>query len=114
MRFITDENIGPTVTKWLVSKGYQVFSVYDETPGLADEEILNKGFQEDYIVITGDKDFGELVYKNQLPHKGVVLLRLSDETPPSKIKVLAQLLSQYADQLPNKFTVVTEIGVRII
>lgn len=114
MRFITDENIGPTLTKWLVAKGYEVFSVYDETPGLTDEEILEKAFQEDYIVITGDKDFGELVYKHQLPHKGIVLLRLNDDTPPSKIKILERLLSQYADQLPNKFTVVTEVGVRII
>ncbi len=114
MRFITDENMGPTVSKWLVTKGHEIFSVYDESPGLTDEEILEKAFQENYIVITGDKDFGELVYKHQLPHKGVVLLRLTDETPPSKIKVLEQLLSQYAEQLPNKFTVVTEIGVRII
>lgn len=88
--------------------------MYDEAPGLTDEEILDKAYKEDFIVITCDKDFGELVYKHQLPHKGIVLLRLKDETLTSKIAVLGQLLSQYAAQLPEKFTVVTEMGVRII
>jgi len=114
MKFITDENIGPTVANWLAAQGYEVFSVYDEAPGSTDEDILDKASQEGYIIITADKDFGELVFKNQLPHKGIVLLRLSNETPPAKIKVLEQLLSNHADQLPEKFTVVTDAGVRII
>ena len=98
---------------WLRLQGYEVLSIYDEAPGIADEDILEIAFREDWIIITCDKDFGELIFKNNLPHKGVVLLRLHNETTPSKIKVLKTLLEQIATQLTGNFTVATESGIRI-
>lgn len=92
MRFITDEIMGPTVAKGLAAEGHEVFSVYDDSPGIDDEEILQKAYREDFIVITCDKDFGELVFKNKLPHKGVIFLRLNDETPPSKIRMVGTII----------------------
>ena len=44
MKFIVDENAGPSLAKWLVVNGYEAYSVYDETPGIPDEDILKKGF----------------------------------------------------------------------
>ncbi len=113
MKFIIDENAGPSVAKWLSDKGFEVFSVYDISPGISDEEILRKAFDENYIVITSDKDFGELVFKNSLPHKGIILLRLQYETSSNKIKLLNSLLEQLSPQLPGHFVVATEGGVRI-
>lgn len=113
MKFIVDENAGPSVAKWLVANGYEAYSVYDETPGIPDEDILKKAFGENYIVVTSDKDFGELVFKNKLPHRGVILMRLMNESAPNKIRVLQSLLEQLFDQLPDRFVVVTEGGVRI-
>lgn len=81
---------------------------------MADEYILEKANRENYIVISCDKDFGELVFKNRLPHKGIILLRLSDESTASKISILEKLLSQYSDAIPGRFTVVTEKNIRII
>jgi len=113
MKFIVDENAGPSVAKWLASIGYEVFSVYDETPGIPDEEILAKAHEENFIVVTSDKDFGELVFKNNLPHRGVILMRLVKESAPNKIRVMQSLLEQLSDQLPDRFVVVTEGGVRV-
>jgi predicted nuclease of predicted toxin-antitoxin system len=113
MKFIVDENAGPNVAKWLVANGFEAFSVYDETPGISDEEILKKAFDEGFIVITSDKDFGELVFRDNLPHKGIVLMRLVNESAPNKIRVLQSLLEQLPKQLPDKFVVLTESGVRI-
>jgi predicted nuclease of predicted toxin-antitoxin system len=113
MKFIVDENAGPSVAKWLASIGYEVFSVYDETPGIPDKEILAKAHAENFIVVTSDKDFGELVFKNNLPHKGVVLMRLVNESAANKIKILQSLLEQFSDRLPDRFIVLTEGGVRI-
>lgn len=114
MRFVVDENMGPSVARWLLSQGHDVFSVYDEAQGMSDEDILKKADAEGYIVISCDKDFGELVFKNRFPHKGVVLFRLNDETTASKIKVLERFLSEYSKVIGGRFTVVTETTVRII
>jgi predicted nuclease of predicted toxin-antitoxin system len=77
-----------------------------------DEEIIQKAFAENRILITNDKDFGEKVYRDRWPHKGVVLLRLDDERAPNKIEAVRRLLAGYADRLAGQFVVVTETTVR--
>ncbi|MCD4795505.1 MAG: DUF5615 family PIN-like protein [Bacteroidales bacterium] len=114
MKFIVDECTGPNVAHWLQTKSYQVFSVYDESPGISDRQILNKAYKEDYIIITNDKDFGELVFRKNLLHKGIILLRMKKETSENKIYLLSQILEYYAHLLENKFVVATEQNIRII
>lgn len=112
MRFLVDESTGPNVAHWLRGQGHTVFSVYDEARGIDDEAVIQQAFAEDWILITNDKDFGEKVYRERRPHKGVVLLRLADERAVNKIAVLRQLLQRYADRLADDFVVVTETRVR--
>lgn len=113
MRFIIDENAGPRLANWLTENGHDVISVYDEMPGIADEDILSIAVKEDRIVVTSDKDFGDLVFRNKLPHKGVILMRLVNESSANKLKVVQILLEQFTGQLSGKFVVLTEAGVRI-
>jgi len=75
--------------------------------------ILQKAVVDNRILITDGKDFGKMIFREGKPHKGVILLRLEDERIASKIKVLGQLLEQYADQLAGSFVVATETTVRI-
>ena len=63
-------------------------------------------------MITNDKGFGEKIYREGHPHKGVILLRLEDERPPIAIDALRRLLEGYAARLPRRFVVVTEKRVR--
>ena len=112
MRFLVDESTGPTVAKWLSSEGYEVFSVYDLVRGMHDVDIVQKAFDENWVLITNDKDFGEQVYRERKPHHGIILLRLEDERAKSKIEVLKRLLNFHADSLPEQFVVVTEKSVR--
>ena len=63
-------------------------------------------------MITSDKDFGAKVYRERYPHKGVVLLRLTDERAANKIAVLQRLLEGHADRLARQFVVVTERQAR--
>ena len=77
-----------------------------------DDAIINLAFTEVWILITNDKDFGEKVYREQYPHKGVILLRLEDERAVIKIETLKRLLGDYADKLSNNFVVVTQERVR--
>ena len=112
MRFIVDECTGPVVARWLRDRSHEVFSVYEEARGTADDEILDKAYSENWILITNDKDFGEKVYRNKRPHHDVVFLRLQDERAASKINAIEKLLDGYQDQLAGAFVVVTETQVR--
>lgn len=105
MRFLVDECTGSKVAEWLRGQNHEVFSVFDEA-------ITEKAFAENWILITNDKDFGELVFRERRKHHGVILLRLEDERAANKIEVLQQLLKSYAGKLPEQFVTVTETKVR--
>ena len=112
MRFLVDECTGPAVARWLRDRSHEVFSVYEEARGMADNDILHKAYSDKWVLITNDKDFGEKVYREKRPHHGVVFLRLQDERAASKIAALDKLLDGYDDQLADAFVVVTETQVR--
>jgi predicted nuclease of predicted toxin-antitoxin system len=112
VRFLVDENAGVVVANWLRTQEHEVFSVYEEARGIDDDEIIKKAFDENWILITSDKDFGEQVYREQKPHRGVVLLRLGNERSANKIDVLRRLLEGYSEQLTDSFIVVTEKQIR--
>jgi len=113
MRFIVDECFGPVVVAWLRGEGHDVISIYQVARGAIDEDILAWATRDDRVLITLDKDFGDLVFRDRLPHRGVILLRLDDETSANAIRVLSNLLAGYADQIDHHFVVVTEMSVRV-
>lgn len=112
MKFLVDECTGPAVAKWLRGEDYEVFSVFDEARGSSDDAILTKAYTEDWILVTNDKDFGEMVHREKRPHHGIVFLRLHSQRSVIKIDALRRLLNAYADQLTDAFVVVTETLVR--
>jgi predicted nuclease of predicted toxin-antitoxin system len=99
MRFLVDECTGPAVAQWLREQNHDVFSVFEQGRGMDDDEVIQKAFVENRILITNDKDFGEKTYRERRPHRGVVLLRLSDERFPNKITVIQRLIENHADRL---------------
>jgi len=114
MRFLVDECVGTTVAEFLKSNNHTVFSVFEESRGASDEELLQKSYSENYILITSDKDFGEMIFKNQKPHKGIILIRCQPNNFKQKIVVLTKLLMNYSTKLENNFVVVSNESVRII
>ena len=112
MRFIVDECTGPAVATWLRTQNYEVFSVFEQSRGMNDEEIIQKAASENWVLITNDKDFGDMVYRDGRLHRGVILLRLDDERSVSKIQIVSHLLKNHKNRLPDSFVVVTENQVR--
>ncbi|GAB3933288.1 DUF5615 family PIN-like protein [Larkinella terrae] len=114
MKFIVDECTGPRVADWLLEKGFDVFSVFRQGRGMKDIEILQKAVDEQRIIITNDRDFGELIFKNGLPHQGVVFMRLGNETSGNKIEVVSRLFETNIDLINNSnFITVTEESIRV-
>jgi len=113
MQFIVDESAGAAVVEYLRTTGHDVLAVAEAMPQADDQDILARAMSEERILITNDKDFGELVFRNRQAHHGVLLLRLHDESPANRVRVMKGVLQQYADRLAGHFTVATEGGVRI-
>jgi predicted nuclease of predicted toxin-antitoxin system len=65
------------------------------------------------MVVTMDKDFGELVYNSRFPHGGVLLLRLEDTSSDKKVKIVEKILTQYSGRILNKFSVFKDGKLRI-
>lgn len=113
VKFLVDVGVGKKVERWLANQGYDVTSVRDINPYLPDKEILKMAVSEKRMVVTMDKDFGELIYNSGLFHGGVLLLRLDDAKSDDKVKIVENILTKYADKLPNKFCVYKDGRLRI-
>ena len=113
MKFLIDECIVPRVARWLCEQKHDVFSVYEDARGSDGHWIIKKANDENRIIITGDKDFGELIFRREKSHKGVILLRLENQRAENKISKISNLLKQYSDKLKDNFIVVTESSIRI-
>lgn len=107
MRFIIDENIAKKVVDFLKSKKYPVKHITDIQIGLDDFEILDLAHLRNSVLITFDKDFGELVFKYNRSHKGVIFLKLEDQTSDNAIKALTKLFKQ-ASRIKENFVVISE------
>ena|SRR5688572_28116778 len=113
MRFLVDESAGSAIAALLRTLGHDVLAVAEVMQQADDGAILARAVQESRIVVTNDKDFGELIFRSGQAHAGVVLLRLRDETSANRVRVMQAVLSQVTNILPNQFVVATERHIRI-
>jgi predicted nuclease of predicted toxin-antitoxin system len=88
VKFLVDECTGKRLAKLLEKAGFDVVFVGDWKPSATDDEVLEKAEKDDRILITDDKDFGELIFRLGRPSKGVILLRLSTTDPMKGFQVL--------------------------
>src|SRR5579859_3945531 len=113
MKFLLDENADARLATYLERLGHDVTSVArGYTPGASDASLLSLAEAEQRILITNDRDFGELVFHQRHTHTGVILFRLRSVSLASKIAALDRTLTQHTEEL-DQFLVVTERGVRI-
>jgi predicted nuclease of predicted toxin-antitoxin system len=77
IKFIIDECTGKRLSILLKKAGYEVIFVGDWKPSASDDEVLKKANEEGRVLITDDKDFGELVFRLNKPTSGVILIRTS-------------------------------------
>jgi predicted nuclease of predicted toxin-antitoxin system len=90
-----------------------VWYVAEMEPGVSDNVVLDLANREESILLTADKDFGELVFRQHRLTPGVVLIRLAGFTPRDKAEIVASVINAHAKELLRAFTVVTPRAVRI-
>jgi len=111
IRFLLDANVGRRIRDYLRDRGFDATWMIEIDPRMPDEEILRKAYQENRILITIDKDFGDLVYTRGYAHRGVI--RLEDATPHIQIQYLDTLFREHAKNLRNNFIVAERGMIRI-
>ena len=113
MRFLVNENVTGTVIQDLRQRGHNVLSVKESMRSEADDAILARAQTEERIVVTHDKDFGELAFRAQLPAScGVILFRLSGSEPETDNRRILEALESRADWAGH-FSVVTDDRIRM-
>lgn len=113
MNVLVDINAGPAVAAALRGLGHDAAYVGDRDPTLPDDDILDWAVADGRLVVTLDKDFGELVYRSGRPHAGVLLLRLTAAGAGEKVQAVTDIFAQFAEQLPGKFAVYQDGRLRI-
>ena len=113
MNLLADESIEQQIVDHLRRDGHNVYFVTRMEPGIDDDEVLNRANERNSLLVTGDKDFGEMVYRQGLVHNGVILVRLSALNPETKGQITASAIKGREFDLQNSFTVISPGAVRI-
>ena len=113
IKFLIDVGVGKKVEEFLTNEGFDIKAIRDINPAMSDKEVLNLAVIEKRMIITMDKDFGELVYKSNLNHNGVLILRIEDANINDKIKILSDIVTNYLDEIRNSFCIYYRGKLRI-
>lgn len=114
MRFLLDENISQTVSRGLRDSGYGVLHVLDTRYcARPDEDIIKFARRERRVIVTHDKDFGNLLRFPAHSHAGVILIRLRNQSPHNTLKYLLGFLRQDR-KVSRKLVVIREGGYTIV
>lgn len=94
MRFLANENFPLTSVRYLQEKGFGISAIGIEKPSIRDEEVLQIAIDEGRTILTFDRDYGELIFKNNLrPEKGIIYFRLSNYSPIEPAYLIEALLN---------------------
>lgn len=113
MNLVADEGVDRPVVERLRQDGHDVLYVAELSPSVADEEVLQQANGRRAVLLTADKDFGELVFRQGLVHSGVVLLRLAGLANATKAEIVGEVCRDRAAELIGAFSVVSPGQVRI-
>ena len=113
LKFLIDAGVGKKVEQWLSASDHDVKTIRAIDPKMPDHLILKIAAEENRLVVTMDKDFGEMVFRASQTHAGVLLLRLDEATSDEKARVIAHIIQNHADKLAGKFSVYQSGRLRI-
>lgn len=113
MNLLADEGVDAQVVEALRADGHAVAYVAEMSPGVSDEQVLAHANATNALLLTADKDFGELVYRLNRVSQGVVLLRLAGLSPQAKARVTCDCLRSHGAEMGHGFTVVSPGMLRV-
>ncbi len=114
MQFLLDANVEYRLATFLTSLGHDVKTIARDYPSsLTDQDVLTRAVEEKRILITNDRDFGELIFRQHFPHCGVIFFRLKNSKDLSGKRHFLQTVLDIHKANLHEYLVVTPHGVRI-
>lgn len=113
MNLLADESVDGRIVERLRREGHDVLYVAEMEPGITDDVVLSRSNERSMLLITADKDFGELVFRQAAVNSGVLLLRLGGLLSEKKADIVADVLRDREAELAQAFSVISPGTVRI-
>ena len=113
MNIVADEGVGGAIVRRLISDGHSVTWIAEESPGLPDDLVIAAAHDANALLVTYDKDFGELVVRRGAAHHRVMLFRLRGLDSADRAVLVSRAIRDHASELSDAFTVVTPTSIRI-
>lgn len=110
MRFLVDRCAGSCLAKWLHDAGHDVLEARNLGADPGDRALPELAASSNRVTITIDADFGELIYRHNVPHAG--LIRLPDAPAEQRIELSAEIIGRHRQELENR-AIITVRGDRI-
>jgi predicted nuclease of predicted toxin-antitoxin system len=113
MKFLANENFPFASIDILRNAGHDVISVGKDFQGITDEEVIEIAINQNRIILTFDRDYGELVFKKKMkPEYGIIYFRWTSFTPKSPGDYLILLFNVREIDFRNKITVIGKDSIR--
>ena len=95
IKFLADVNVEKAIVDYLLESGYDVKWIPDYDCEILDENLLNLANVEKRILITNDKDFGELIFLQKKLSAGIILIRVKGQRAQDKVRLIKKLLKHF-------------------
>lgn len=112
MRWLADECVVASLVAWLRAEGHDVTYIGEMAQGLRDSEVAALAAAGNRLLLTEDKDFGELIFRFGHPVPGLVLLRIDPSKPSLKAARLSEAIRRYGESLFGRYVVIEEARLR--
>ena len=113
MTLIADEGVDRQIVHRLRDEGHTVYYVAEMDPGISDDVVLERANTQKALLLTADKDFGELVFRQRRTSSGVILIRLPGLSASNKAELVAKLVREHGEEMIGAFSVIATSGTRI-
>jgi len=111
MKLLANENFPLESVYFLKSKNIDIISIQENFAGMTDIEVLKKTQKEGRIILTFDKDYGELIYKSKVKFTaGIVFFRLIPKSALSSGKLIYRIIKKI--RLEKRFTIISSKQIR--
>jgi predicted nuclease of predicted toxin-antitoxin system len=108
VRWLADECVLAPLVAFLRTGGHDVLYVAESAAGLSDSDVIALALREKRLLLTEDKDFGDLVFRRERAIPGVVLMRIAPENAGLKMIRLTAAIERYGEGLFGRYTVIEE------
>lgn len=112
MLWLADECIAVSLVRELRNAGHDVLYIAEFAASLSDTEVMALASREGRLLLTADKDFGELVFRRGQAAPGLILLRIDPESGPLVRARLLEVVDQFGQKLFGRYVVIDEVRLR--